>query len=235
MPKRLVVFAVLAIALASLFVRLGFWQLARHEERKAFNARVARPLSLPEVPFDSASRGETYRLVVLEGVPDTANELVISGRSRNGTPGIHVVTPYRRPGGDTAVLVNRGWVYAPDAATADLRRFRETLTVVHGYMDSIPGGAGAVDSSRPRTLRRFTLAGVEALVPYPVSRLHVVLQDSGSVSTPARLPAPRLSNGPHLGYAVQWFSFAFIGLAGTAIVLTRGRRTQRGGSTGAKE
>jgi surfeit locus 1 family protein len=38
------------------------------------------------------------------------------------------------------------------------------------------------------------------------------------------VPLPPLGNGPHLSYAVQWFSFAAIGLIGLVVVFLRRRR-----------
>jgi surfeit locus 1 family protein len=35
---------------------------------------------------------------------------------------------------------------------------------------------------------------------------------------------PALNNGPHLSYAIQWFSFAIIALVGAAVVAVRSRR-----------
>ena len=149
MPRKLVAFVAIAILLSAVFVRLGFWQLSRLDERRAFNARRALPLSQPEIPFDSLRDREPYRRVGIEGTPDFDHEIALSGRSRNGSPGVHVVTPFRRAGNDTAVLVNRGWVYAPDAATADLSRFREDLRGARGYTDTIPQGSFTPDPTRP--------------------------------------------------------------------------------------
>lgn len=233
MPRRLVVFAALAVVLAAIFVRLGVWQLSRLQERRAFNAERARPLTAPELPFDSLRERVPYRRVTLAGAPDFEREFALSGRSRNGSPGVHVVTPYRRAGNDTAVLVIRGWVYAPDAASADLPRFRGEAGGVRGYTDTLPAGPGSVDARRARVLRRLTTAGVAELVPYPVAPLVVVSRDSAGPAAPARLPLPELHDGPHLGYAIQWFAFALTALVGAAIVLARGRRERDDGSTAA--
>ena len=51
---------------------------------------------------------------------DFANEYALASRTRQGSPGVNIMTPLRIAGTDTAVLVNRGWVYAPDAMTVDL-------------------------------------------------------------------------------------------------------------------
>ena len=36
-------------------------------------------------------------------------------------------------------------------------------------------------------------------------------------------PLPQLTNGPHLSYAVQWFSFATIAIVGCLVLLRRDR------------
>lgn len=216
------VFVALAVALAALFVRLGFWQLARLGERRAVNAITAARLAHSETPFEQLRREAepARRRSVLEGTPDTANEFMVTGRSRDGSPGVHIVTPVRVAGNDTAVLVNRGWVYAPDAATADLARWREHRTEFHGYALQL-SATGLPSVVKGRTLRPLGVEGVRKLVPYPVRDLYLVSEDSQTDHTPARLPLPALDEGPHLNYAIQWFSFAAIALVGAAIVATR--------------
>jgi cytochrome oxidase assembly protein ShyY1 len=48
-----------------------------------------------------------------------------------------------------------------------------------------------------------------------------VSQDSAADTTPARLAVPALDDGPHLSYAIQWFSFATIALVGSYVVMRR--------------
>lgn len=228
MPRRIVVFVVLAVVLAMLFVRLGFWQLSRLEERRAQNAGIAGDLSVPEVPWNQLGSMDSadFRRTVVAGIPDTAAEFAILGRSRNGSPGVWIITPVRPVGDSIAVLVNRGWVYAPDAATVDLNRWRERRSEYRGYTHRIAIGPKSV---KGRGLRVFDSSGVDSLLPYPFAPLYLVQRDSGPVdSTPARLPMPALSDGPHLSYAIQWFAFAAIAMAGAAIVAIRSRDSALG-------
>jgi len=51
----------------------------------------------------------------------------------------------------------------------------------------------------------------------------VELQGEPGDSLPYPLPPPDLSEGPHLGYAGQWFIFAAIGAVGWVILLRRQR------------
>jgi surfeit locus 1 family protein len=220
--RRTAVFVAVAVLLAIVFVRLGIWQLSRLEQRRARNRVLAARLAEPPIPFEQLRDTMSYRRATLAGAPDYANELVYTGRSRNGSPGVYILTPVRRPNNDTAVLVIRGWVYAPDAATADLSRWREPRKTFAGYVSALPARSSP-NAARGRKIRVLSAQSVRGSLPYAVAALYVVSQDSVSDSTPARLPAPALDDGPHLSYAIQWFSFATIAVVGAAMVVVRDR------------
>ena len=228
MNRRTGVFVALAIVLAAVFVRLGFWQLDRLKQRRARNAIVASRIAEAPRPIDELRDTASYRRATLEGTPDFANEIVLTGRSRQGSPGVYIFTPVRRAGNDTAVLVLRGWVYSPDAATVDLTRWHEMRRSFRGYVVSLPA---TVDSPQQpamgRKVRALTRERVRELVPYQVSTRYLVAQDSVAAaaadSTPARVARPALDDGPHLSYAIQWFSFAAIALVGSYVVVRRSR------------
>jgi cytochrome oxidase assembly protein ShyY1 len=44
------------------------------------------------------------------------------------------------------------------------------------------------------------------------------------VQHPFRVALPPLDEGPHRGYALQWFAFALITIVGTVAAVQRGRR-----------
>ena len=225
---RVGTFVALAVVLAVVFVRLGFWQLDRLEQRRARNAQLASRLAEPVRPFEQLRDSASFRRVTLAGAPDYGNEIVLTGRSRNGSPGVYILTPIRRPNSDTAVVVLRGWVYAPDAASVDLSRWHESRNAFQGYVvplppSPIPPATAPSRSGTGRKLRALSSVGVRALLPYPASAQYVVSRDTASDSTPVRLLLPALDNGPHLSYAIQWFSFAMIAIVGAAIVAFRAR------------
>jgi surfeit locus 1 family protein len=63
---------------------------------------------------------------------------------------------------------------------------------------------------------------VRKALPYPVAPVYVVVL--GDSTKPAdrivRLSVPPLDDGPHMGYALQWFAFAAIALVGAGYVLS---------------
>lgn len=227
-------FLVFAIAAAIVCVRLGLWQLDRREMRQASNATIVARSGAPAVPVQTLT-GDTaalrFRLAVVAGVPDYEREMLLTHRGHQGSPGVDILTPVRIPGSDSAVLVNRGWVYAPDGMTIDHARWRERDTPFTGYVESFESAPN--DSLRNGAIRRASYEAIARTLPYPIRRFYVVaLGDSVRMadSTPGRpaivrLRAPKLGEGPHLSYAIQWFSFAAIAVIGAAIVTARSMRT----------
>lgn len=242
MPLRNVFLGVFAVLVAAVCVRLGVWQLDRREQRRARNALAAARLAAAPVPVATLAADTAalrYRRVTVEGRPDYEHEVVLSNRVHEGSPGVNILTPVRLPGRDTAVLVNRGWVYSPDGSRVALARWREGETLaVTGYVEPLVRDASAApQGAAPRLLRRADAARIAALVPYPVRPYYVVaLPDPrrpDTHATTARLAPPALDEGPHLGYAFQWFAFGTMALGITGLVLWRGTGGgQRGAGSG---
>lgn len=219
------------VLVAALFVRLGFWQLSRLEERRAANRAAAEARAEPARELgagaDWTAEELNQRWVVASGAFDHAHEIVIRGQAFQGTPGVLVVTPLRLTASDSAVPVLRGFVPAADAVRAEIDSLREPGAVrVRGLATPIASGGGQpLDYSGHTTWARLDLAALRARLPYPV--LPVLLRqtpDSGLPALPRRLPAPELSEGPHLSYAIQWFAFAVMAVAfGVLVVRKSGR------------
>jgi len=235
-------------------VRLGFWQLSRLAERRSRNAVLtgrleASPVVPSELPRDSASR--MFRHVRIAGRYDYAHEIVFVHRARDGVPGVHLATPVRPDSGagiaaDTVILVDRGFVYSPDAVTVDEAQWREGARVNGiGYVAPVGRGSakgtavvpGAGTAVRLRWLDR--VAATQA-VGAPVADFVIVLEsDSNDAAVspagpaaparkvPARGMPPALDEGPHFNYAVQWFAFALIAIVGSAWVVASRRESSR--------
>ncbi len=228
MTFRKWILAILAVSFAALSISLGFWQLRRLAARRAANAILESRRAAPEITLDSlpADTGAAhFRRVRIRGTYDYPHEIVLTLRGREGSPGVNILTPIRRAGNDTAVLVNRGWVYSPDGVTVDLNKWREGDTVdANGFVETFPT-VGAFDQpnpKRPRSMRRLHRADLVKLFPYPIANYYVVLTDSSAArNAPPRVEPAPLDEGPHRNYAIQWFSFAAISIVGLVIFLRR--------------
>jgi surfeit locus 1 family protein len=216
-----------ALLVAAACVRLGIWQLDRLHQRRARNALVAAARARPELairedphlPIDSLRERRLYA----RGPYDYARERPWHGRSYQGVPGVDLITPLRLPDG-TAVLVDRGWAPSPDGYHVDAAAYREGDSAdVHGLGLAAPRGRGDVDPGALRDSVPYRLLPVVIQQLPPSTARHRPPPSSSAGLT--RWPPPELSDGPHLSYVVQWFSFAAIIVVGS-IALLRQRRAR---------
>lgn len=225
---------------ATACVRLGFWQLDRLETRRAYNtaveSRISEPVLAAHFPTGADTVGLIHRRVRFTGTFDNDRAIVLPGRALNGLPGVHLVVPMRVPGSHAAVLVNRGWVQAPDGATIriDDYRFNDTATVealvlpFPGRPESLVRSAGShADSAFKRVWYSIDPTRLRAQFPYPLANFMAQqMTDTPGEKYPIPARPPALDNGPHFGYAVQWFSFAAIAIIGWFVMVTK-RRSSR--------
>jgi surfeit locus 1 family protein len=213
---------VAAWSVAAVCARLGVWQVHRLEQRRARNAAVAAVLAgTPEEPAASSigtrEPGIPRMRLRAKGIYDFSRERMWVGRAFDGVPGVAIITPLR-VSPTLAVLVDRGFVAAPDARHVDLAPWREPDSAdVIGLAFDAPRGRGDANPGALRDSFPYQLA------PYI---LQLQASDSAHPERPEpngihRWPGPDLSDGPHLSYAIQWFSFAIIIAVGSVILFRR--------------
>ncbi len=237
----------LAFGLVVLFVNFGFWQLRRLAQREAYNALLEARLEARPQPFgqlvnqysstasERAEDSVAYRRAQVTGRFDTANELLLRSRALNEQPGYHVLTPLRLASG-RALLVDRGWVpFAlddPPIREAAPPPEKVTVTGILQPAQPEPTGGGFLgslglvqkDPAKGKLEAAFFVDPARLSVGRPYTLEPVFLElatqtpaQSGQLPVPP--PPPEISQGPHLSYAFQWFSFALIGIVGYVILL----------------
>lgn len=228
---RWIVLHVLVLVVVALFALAGAWQLDRLDERRSNNRLVSERNALPEADLDDvlASPGDVeHRRVRASGRYDTGEEVVLLGRGREGRPGHHVLTPLVGDDG-RAIVVDRGWVpqslESPPVTQAAPPPGR---VLVRGELLASEGGGG---EGRVRRLSRIDVARLAVQLPYPTYSVYLLLgtQDPPQPGElPDPIPPPGPSEGPHLVYAVQWFLFMAIALAGYPALLRLQARRRAG-------
>jgi surfeit locus 1 family protein len=222
--RRWLIPTFLVLAGTALCVRLGLWQLDRLEQRRAFNAQFEAARSQPvldlnqSVPEDLTAM--EWRPVRVQGEYDLENQVALRNQYYGNKYGYHLLTPLRFEG--SAVLVDRGWIPAEgNSSPADWRSYDETGTVeISGQIRSgqtKPSFGGVADPPVENGTRLdvWNNADVERMadqMPYPI--LPVFVQpdlDAEDTQPPIPFqPVIELTEGPHFGYALQWFTFATI-------------------------
>lgn len=234
-----------ALAIAAVMVLLGTWQLSRYEERSAINARIDAAAVAEAVPLSgvlttptgggvgpAVAAADTWTMVTATGRYDPAHQLLVRGRTVEGRVGFEVLTPLVLADG-SAILVDRGWVPPPEAG---LTTAPEVPTPPGGSVTVTgrirPGESGGAPVERhggvPQT-RRIHLESVAAGLPYPIYGGYLTMEAQQPPADPGLTPIPVRRENAWLngGYAVQWWLFAAMVLAGFGWLA---KRQARGGA-----
>ena len=211
-------------------VRLGLWQLDRLEKRRPFNARAsaainAPPLALKDEALQTGA-GELavmeYRAVQVSGEYDHSHQIAVRSQYWQNQLGVHLITPLQISGSDQFVLVDRGWISAADFESGDWSQFDEPGPItVHGVIrqsrTQSDYGTGAdptpAPGEAPRAAWNFVnIPVIQQQMPFPLLPIYIQQAPAPDwTKLPHRSqPEVEVSEGPHMGYALQWFSFAIL-------------------------
>jgi surfeit locus 1 family protein len=239
--SRRIWLTLVVLVAAGVMVRLGFWQLDRLAQRKSANALIASQISAPVLNLNAVSALDPllemeYRSVVVTGKYDFSQEVVIKNQVNGDKIGFGLLTPLKIQGKNYSVLIDRGWIPYEDALPSQWQKYAEPgLVTVNGVIrlsQDQPGFAGATDPTlTPSQARLDTWTFINiGRIQHQVSLnlLPVYIHQAPDLAwkgLPVRsLTLPDLSEGPHLGYAIQWFTFAATLIIGYPILVSRNQR-----------
>ncbi len=226
--RRRVAIVAIASVVSAACIALGFWQLQRLADRRALNVEIRVGRSAPPAEVRTAEEIgvlSPFRSVVVEGTYDLEGEVLLYGRSLEGEPGHHVVTPLALDDG-SGVLVVRGWVpFSIESAPVPEAAPTVRDVVVEGWLLA-PESRGKSRPDGNGIVRTLDISGIGDRLPFELAPFAIQLRDQDPPPSPLPVPVPpeELSEGPHLSYALQWFSFALVSIAGAAVLLRRDRR-----------
>jgi surfeit locus 1 family protein len=235
--------ALAVLAGALICVRLGFWQLSRLGEKRAWNARLRETLAAPPETLQASSltaefarieSGGAPRRIALRGEFDETRHVLLRMRMHEERTGVAVVTPFRLPADSLRLLVQRGWLPAEDGVTARPQDAAEPgPRVVTGVLEPIGRAndagwhtleADSLTLWSARSLHRDSLA--RALPDARHDFMLLALPAPGAPERPLREPLAPADEAMHAGYAIQWFGFAAVGIVGALALLRSGARVK---------
>jgi surfeit locus 1 family protein len=236
-PWLLWAFAVCVIAL---FARLGAWQLARADEKRAMLHKAGRALqqrrSQPFSVLVDATRVGEYDWVELRGRFADAPAVLLDNQQRAGKVGVRAYRVFLPEAlaseqSAVAVLVDLGWVPLPGDRAMPQVPLDAQRDRVAGLLLPPPGRgldvgppsaqangdllATAIDPPALGRALRMPMLSARVLRPLPETGFGF---ERDFDILPNTLPPER-----HLGYAVQWFALSAAVLI-TALLLTWRRR-----------
>jgi len=220
--KRSLGLSFLAVLLLILCITAGNWQYQRGLDRRAENqiirANFEKPVvDLPEI-IDGARALYQGRLMRISGrfIPD--QEILMRNRYYQEQYGFGVTTLFQLDDG-RLVWIDRGWVKAGASATEvpEIEPVpRENITVIVRYRDDaldakIRGSFFATGKGKSQ-LARWNEEKRTASEDFYFDLT------GGDFNPLVPTPAPLVSDGPHLAYAIQWWFFGALVLFGRALI-----------------
>lgn len=225
MVFKWVLLTLVVIAAIAGMVRLGIWQLDRLAQRRSFNAGVLANEAMPALDLnayegDEGLTGMAYRSVTVRGEYLFDQQVMLRNQVDAGRTGVHLLTPLKIGGRAQAILVDRGWIPLEDANPDKVNKYNLPGEVqVTGVLRTGRAGlrTGTQDTANGR-LVAVNVVDIQALAAQSDPALLPVFIQETPGNQPAGLPIPSaleldLTEGPHGGYALQWFTFAAL-LAG---------------------
>lgn len=209
-----------------LCVRLGIWQLDRLDQRRTFNAHMEAMWASPslELPGDQSEALATmeYRSICAVGEYDYTGQIALRNQYWEDRYGYHLITPLIFEDGQ-AVMVDRGWIPAEGNETrGDWRKYDEASSAeVCGIVRlgrEAPDVGGRPDptaspNSEPLSIwNNVNLVRLDKQVSASLLPVYIQVDPRDGDEAPPipYQPEVEISEGPHLGYAGQWFTFASI-------------------------
>jgi surfeit locus 1 family protein len=228
--RQWILTTLLALLGAALCIRLGIWQLDRLDQRRTFNAHFQSVSTMSPLDLNADTTSDLasmeYRAVTVRGTYDFANQVALLNFYNGGIYGYHLLTPLRLDDG-RAVLVDRGWIPADGNGTPEgwSRYDGAAQAEVEGVMRlgvaKAPFGGRADPALAPGQTRLdfwnfIIFERLAAQIPYPILPVYIQPNPDPADTEPPipTQPEIEITEGPHMGYAIQWFFFASILLIG---------------------
>ncbi|MGB1253727.1 MAG: SURF1 family protein, partial [Candidatus Promineifilaceae bacterium] len=215
-----------------LFIRLGVWQLSRLGERRSANTELAAQLAESSFLLNAFDNFEQFpemsdRQVTARGQFDFDEQVVV--RNRNDAilgPGVHLVAPFVLDGTNQAVMVDRGWISSAEHNAGELGQYSVTSAEISGVIQQSENAArnAVITDVAQSELFRLHIPQLQAQSQYELLPIYVLQTSDGTDLEMRPFQASHqvdLSEGSHLSYVVQWFSFAIIFVVGYVAYIGR--------------
>ena len=180
-----------------------------------------------------------WRSVKVSGEYDFENQIALRNQYNGDQYGYHLLTPLlfgpSMGSGQTkkVVFVDRGWIPAEGNSTSsDWRKYDELGSViVSGQIrlgQSKPAFGGVADTlpangAKLEVWNNADLTHIANQMPHPVLPVYIQpATDPSDTEPPIPFqPEVEITEGPHMGYALQWFTFAAILFVGYPFFLRK--------------
>ncbi len=202
-------------------VALGIWQLNRAKEAREMQMQIdahahGKPVSIGQQLLPAGDL--RFFHVVARGHYDPRHQILLDNQVHNGFAGYDVITPLRVAGGDTRVLVNRGWIplgvdraHLPQVPTPRGEQTVAGIAVVPNAHYFTLAHPGPVSGPWQTVWENIDMRRFRRAVPFPVQPAIILLDPASPAGGFVRKwQLPDAGIAMHQSYAVQWFLLATV-------------------------
>jgi surfeit locus 1 family protein len=215
--RRYVFPVLMGVVGVAILMSLGFWQLRRMEEKRAYldeiEARIGNaPIPLPALPEEGPHK---FQAVVAEG-RFTGEYLEVLAGQKGASPGVMVIEAFALPDG-RRILIQRGFVEEEARGAARTVTEARIKGNLH-WPDDTNSFTPPPDEKTGLWFARDVPAMAAALNTEPT--LIVASAPTGDGIAPVPVDTSGIPND-HWGYAIQWFLLAVTWAGMTLFLLWR--------------
>ncbi|MCC6922050.1 MAG: SURF1 family protein [Nitrosomonas sp.] len=207
---------ILVVVFVFIFVELGRWQLSRAEERSSRHESLERLSNEPVVTISGGLvklEDVEYRQVEARGRYLPEYTIYLDNKTYQGHAGYHVITPLQIKNSKILLAINRGWISTGN----DRSIIPEIETtggeiIVQGVATSPEFKTFQIGESvfSGQVWSSFNLEHYQQMTGLALQPLMILQNSSAQDGLIRDWIKPDSGASKNIGYAVQWFSLAFI-------------------------
>jgi surfeit locus 1 family protein len=211
---------ILFLVLLPVLLRLGFWQIARAQEKReiiaAQNAKLALPPKVIDQPLVDVGNLQYHRLQV-KGTFVAKYQVYIDNKIHQNQVGYDVVTPMRIGNSQQYVLVDRGWI-PMGASRSELPMIttpKQDVSIVgiakYNTKDVVSfGDANRSNTGWPAVVRWVNIKAIASETKLDLLPFMLLLDPQSQYGYVREWKFINMPPEKHISYAVQWFAMAFV-------------------------
>ncbi len=210
------------LALFTLFLSLGAWQISRANEKQDFldleAKRVTESVQLTTQTVDDPT-ALRYKQASIVGRYDTSKQFLLDNQIQVGKAGYFVFTPFKLQNVNKGILVNRGWIplTEPRVTLPDVNFKTENDITLQGRINTFPSIGLTLDGANQPTKTNPAVVGIidtqilATQLGYELFNFQLELDQNSPNGFKREWTAAKIMQPEqHLAYALQWFGLAFV-------------------------
>jgi surfeit locus 1 family protein len=151
----------------------------------------------------------------VSGFFDFENEIYLQNQAHQNQPGYRVVTPLRIANSESAVYIERGWISFSDLEEIDqINENFDQKQTIEGIIRNPESNDKLMESPQSDNghSNLFLFVDINLLqskIDYDLLPIYIQQEGENTQQKPIpQIAEIEISEGPHFGYAIQWFFFA---------------------------